>query len=367
MPQKAGLFSIVRPGRRSNGRNMQVDGFDSGIAAYGSTMNDVLAREIRRQQYAVYCRQGPLLMLISLLVAVLVAVVALVQVPTAILAGWFIAVVLVSLYPLRAWLLMRRNPRGLSGSRGVLGRAVGQCLVAGLIWGSAAPLFVPYLGSEQLIFVALILAAMASGALVVLATIPAAAAAYAIPPALPAIFLFLTSDNLAFVAMGLMIAAFFGTMLLATRSYLPSLVGGLRTHLVDSVAHELQEQRFRDFATAAGDWLWETDSRGNFVFLSADSRARPRLQPISDLLRRPTGIDASHVFDPHNHLQALAAVQQRNRFRDLIYTISTRDGRTLHLRASGQPRLTEDGSFAGYRGTVAEVVDDADPALSAHA
>jgi len=358
MAPKAGLFRVVRP---KDGK-VQVDGFDSGTSAYGSTMNDVLDREIRRQQLTVISRQAPLLTLISLLVAVLVAVVTLVHVPTAILAGWFIAVALVSIYPLRTWLLMRRNLRGLSGSQGALRRAILRSLVAGVVWGSAAPLFFPYLGSEHSIFVALILAAMASGSLVVLAPVPAAAAAYAIPPALPAVLLFLTSDNLAFIAMGLMIAAYFTTMLLASRSYVPALVGSLRAHLVDSVAHELQEQRFRDFATAAGDWLWETDSRGNFVFLSADSRTRPRLQPISDLLRRPTGIDASHVIDAHNHLQALAAVQQRHRFRDLVYAVNTRDGRTHRLRVSGQPKLTEDGSFAGYRGTVAELANDDDPA-----
>jgi len=113
------------------------------------------------------------------------------------------------------------------------------------------------------------------------------------------------------------------------------------------------ERRFRDFAEAASDWLWETDDQFRFTFVS--DRAQDSVgDGFREILGR-TRWELARV-DPEtdslwrSHLDDL---QARRPFRDFRYRPWV-SGRQAELRVSGVPLFRADGRFRGYRGTATD-------------
>ncbi len=113
---------------------------------------------------------------------------------------------------------------------------------------------------------------------------------------------------------------------------------------------EASEQRFRDIAEVAADWIWETGPDLRFTFFSE------RLEQVTGL-KGPDMIGKTRREllggDPNEttwqqHLEDLDA---RRHFRNLEYTLAGADGRMRHIRVSGKPAYGSDGKFLGYRGT----------------
>ncbi len=123
------------------------------------------------------------------------------------------------------------------------------------------------------------------------------------------------------------------------------------------------EARFRDVAEVSGDWIWETDSKLRFTFLS------PRffqLFPfeVDDVIGK-TRDEFAHVGPKdetwHTHIEVLT---KRLPFRDFYYTLVAPDGGIGHFRISGKPVYAPDGSFQGYRGTGSDVTAEAETKAS---
>jgi|GEM_PF-620581 len=113
---------------------------------------------------------------------------------------------------------------------------------------------------------------------------------------------------------------------------------------------EASEQRFRDIAEVAADWIWETGPDLRFNFFSDRLEQVTGLKPV-DLLgktrRDLLGGDPSEE-SWRNHLKDLDA---RRPFRNLEYALAAADGKLRHLRINGKPVYDANGKFLGYRGT----------------
>ncbi|MBL8705177.1 MAG: PAS domain-containing sensor histidine kinase [Rhodospirillales bacterium] len=122
-------------------------------------------------------------------------------------------------------------------------------------------------------------------------------------------------------------------------------------------ALKASEQRFRDFAELAADWLWERDAGDRLVW-------------VSDSMERLVGVPASGIIgtqwtdlpgdSPERRTQIAAIrakVAERAPFADLPFSRTDRDGQVLHLAISGKPFYGEDGTFLGYRGTTRDITD----------
>lgn len=110
------------------------------------------------------------------------------------------------------------------------------------------------------------------------------------------------------------------------------------------------EERFRDFASSAGDWCWETDNEHKVVeftdgfdrigqhsttqFVGQTRRALPLVEEDRSLM--------------DEHFKDLDA---RREFQDFTYRLRDLDGQTMTLQIAGKPRFDEAGNFLGYRGT----------------
>jgi len=117
---------------------------------------------------------------------------------------------------------------------------------------------------------------------------------------------------------------------------------------------KLNEQRFRDFANASSDWLWEMDADLRFMFLTDRVEESSGL-PVSyhlgktreELIGESTDTEA---WRPLNN-----AVAKRQPFKDFQYRRSGPDGAPQYIAISGIPVFNDDGKFNGYRGSGSDV------------
>lgn len=118
-------------------------------------------------------------------------------------------------------------------------------------------------------------------------------------------------------------------------------------------ALQQSEQRFRDFANSASNWLWETDAEHRFVWISSN------FQKLSGLSREDLYGNLyfqffSNEIDPYsidNHRTILEAYKP---FREMEYAYSCADS-LRWLSVSGIPIIGPDGKFKGYRGVGREI------------
>lgn len=129
------------------------------------------------------------------------------------------------------------------------------------------------------------------------------------------------------------------------------------------------EQRLRDFANAASDWLWETDTQHRFTFFSerfnqvlGDVQHRALGKTREEMICRTEGCGQTCaganrcIFDQQawdDHLQCQA---EHRPFRNLEYPLKDGFGNIRFVRVSGVP-VFEENIFKGYRGTASDITD----------
>jgi len=115
-----------------------------------------------------------------------------------------------------------------------------------------------------------------------------------------------------------------------------------------------REQRFRDVAEAAGEYVWETDSAWRFTYLSE------RVEAVlgherSELLGR-TPKDFMPLGEDRAVEDWLVRHAAKGRpFRDLVHRSITKSGGVIWQSVSGVPVHDAAGRWIGYRGTAADV------------
>ncbi|MCP3397119.1 PAS domain S-box protein [Bradyrhizobium sp. CCGB20] len=114
------------------------------------------------------------------------------------------------------------------------------------------------------------------------------------------------------------------------------------------------EQRFRDYAETASDWLWETGPDHAVTLLSEHASAAGIL--AAGLLGQPRWEIACDVEEePEKWRQHRAILDVHLPFRDLIYRTVNRSGSAIYVRTSGKPFFDVSGNFLGYRGVSSDI------------
>ena len=111
------------------------------------------------------------------------------------------------------------------------------------------------------------------------------------------------------------------------------------------------EQRFRDYAETASDWLWETGPDHRFTHLSEHTSAAA--SAATGLLRWEVASDFNS--EPEKWRQHRATLEAHLPFRDLVYRAESRMGSSIYARTSGKPVFSENGDFLGYRGVSTDI------------
>lgn len=115
------------------------------------------------------------------------------------------------------------------------------------------------------------------------------------------------------------------------------------------------EQRFRDFAASSADWLWETDPRLAFTYVSPGVMNVLGHEP-SDLqgMNLLQGLFMDGEDDPARDLIE-SRVQRQQAWREIEFWTQTKQGERVCLRLSGVPVFDEQQLLLGYRGVASNV------------
>ncbi len=126
------------------------------------------------------------------------------------------------------------------------------------------------------------------------------------------------------------------------------------------------EQRFRDYAEAASDWLWETGPDHRFTWFSLG--ATRVHQPDNRIGRTRWEITTEAGEEPEKWRKHIATLDAHEPFRGFTYRTVQADGSIAYLAVSGKPVFDAKGGFQGYRGVASDVTaavraDQAEKAL----
>lgn len=127
------------------------------------------------------------------------------------------------------------------------------------------------------------------------------------------------------------------------------------THRRDrlSAAFHASEMQFRDFAEAASDWYWQTDSQHRLTHFSGHLPDGGIDVPSLIGKTREELMDPAHR--PANWDQHMEDLRQHRPFRDVVYRTRRADGGFRYVKISGKPIHDDLGNFSGYRGTGSDI------------
>ena len=114
------------------------------------------------------------------------------------------------------------------------------------------------------------------------------------------------------------------------------------------------EQRFRDYAETASDWLWETGPDHRVTHLSEHASAAGIPAPAATGELR-WAIASDFKSEPEKWRQHRKTLEAHLPFRDLIYRTDNRMGSSIYVRTSGKPVFDANGQFLGYRGVSTDI------------
>ncbi len=124
--------------------------------------------------------------------------------------------------------------------------------------------------------------------------------------------------------------------------------------MVENILRD-SEVRFKDFANAAADRFWETDSEHRYSYVSDPSG---HINTPFELLvgRHPWEIDRRN-FSQQNQQELRQRFQQRDPFRGVRLNWTNLNGNARTVSVNGVPIWNEDGSFKGFRGTTIDITE----------
>jgi len=126
--------------------------------------------------------------------------------------------------------------------------------------------------------------------------------------------------------------------------------------------HE-SEKRFRDFAEASSDWLWETDAEGRFTYFAHGARDYSGMIPESNLGR--TRFEATVEDLTSEKWRAhISDIEAQRPFSGFRYLLQGDGGDEVAVMVNGVPFYDDDGAFLGYRGTGSDVTRQREAEIS---
>ncbi len=117
------------------------------------------------------------------------------------------------------------------------------------------------------------------------------------------------------------------------------------------------EERFRQVAESAGDWIWEVDETGLFQYCSSAVEQILGYQP-QEVVGQRFFWDLNAAYEravPGSG--PLELFNRKEPFRAFVSTHVRKDGEIVIMEASGSPILDSEGNFFGYRGTNTDITD----------
>lgn len=118
------------------------------------------------------------------------------------------------------------------------------------------------------------------------------------------------------------------------------------------------EERFKDFAQASADWLWETGPDNRFTFTSNQYTIRSTLglqqKDIVGRLRKDVAPEDVMKY-PQKWEKHYADVEAHRAIKNFNYCVNAPDGVEREVSVRGRPFYDAYGTFMGYRGVASDI------------
>ena len=115
-------------------------------------------------------------------------------------------------------------------------------------------------------------------------------------------------------------------------------------------------QRFRDFAEAAADWLFEFDPACKLVFLSQSFDTLTG-RSANDFIGKNHVDTGGNLFPMQYQDDFHKAIEQRRECRDLELCFEMPDGANRYFSISGRPAYDDVGDYVGFRGIAKNITE----------
>ena len=119
-------------------------------------------------------------------------------------------------------------------------------------------------------------------------------------------------------------------------------------------AYRDNEQRLRDYAETASDWIWESGPDHRFTRIS-DQLTVIDVEPGPAVGHRRWELAVCVETEPEKWHAHRALLDAHLPFRGFTYMIMNKDGSARHVSVSGKPVFDDRGRFTGYRGVGTDV------------
>lgn len=123
------------------------------------------------------------------------------------------------------------------------------------------------------------------------------------------------------------------------------------------------EERYRDFAESAGDWVWEVDAELNYTFISDRATEVTGIDHTS-FIGKKMSFRGHHVSD-EAWAELRRTIEQREPICQFISCIAFENNRSIWIERSGKAIFDTDGKFKGYRGVAHDVTDQMEAKITA--
>jgi PAS domain S-box-containing protein len=147
-----------------------------------------------------------------------------------------------------------------------------------------------------------------------------------------------------------------------SRGELLKALGKVTNRMIESVSVEINErkkaeERFKQVAESAGEWIWEVDAKGLYTYSN---------HVVEKILGYTTEeiVGKKHFYDFFEpgvatklKEEVFAAFQRKTDLKNIIYANMHRTGHIVFLERSGTPVLDEVGNFLGYRGVDTDITE----------
>ncbi len=117
------------------------------------------------------------------------------------------------------------------------------------------------------------------------------------------------------------------------------------------------EERFKQVAENAQEWIWEVDANGLYTYASPTVERILSYKP-EEIVGIKHFYDLFHTEDKERlKKEALEVFSKKKPFREFINRNMHKNGQTIWLSTSGVPIIDGNGNLLGYRGTDTDITE----------
>ncbi|WP_157230917.1 ATP-binding protein [Kiloniella laminariae] len=115
------------------------------------------------------------------------------------------------------------------------------------------------------------------------------------------------------------------------------------------------EQRFRDYASSASDWFWETDSHGRLIWEIDSNQAGNWGLNFNDVKGRTREELAGDLMSDEDWRPYRKALAEGGEIKGFEYCYLGKDGVVHHAKVDGKPLFDSEGRYTGHRGAASDI------------